>query len=190
MTDNSAALTRARRRDSQAKRRRALAALQAMTEAAEPIAFPAVARRALVSVSLLYADRDLATRIAEARDRQRQAGAERAARLPTRSLVTEASLRTDLANAKEHIRLLTEEAALLRDRLTRTLGAEADCVQGRVGYPLLDQLEARAADLDADNIRMRERVGQLEAEIRELTDNLDAAREMNRQLMSHINRPA
>ena len=74
MTDNSAALQRARRREGQTKRRRALTALQAMTEAGEAIGFPAVARRAGVSVSLLYADRDLLARIADARDRQRQAG--------------------------------------------------------------------------------------------------------------------
>ena len=44
MTDNSAALQRARRREGQTKRRQALAALQAMTEAGEAIGFPAVAR--------------------------------------------------------------------------------------------------------------------------------------------------
>ena len=126
VTDNSAALQRARRREGQTKRRQALAALQAMTKAGEAIGLPAVARRAGVSVSLLYADRDLLARIADARDRQRQAGAERAARLPARSLVTEASLRTDLANAKEQNRHLSEELAVLRDRLARELGADAD----------------------------------------------------------------
>ena len=49
MTDNSAALQRARRREGQTKRRQALAALQAMTEAGEAIGFPAVARRALLT---------------------------------------------------------------------------------------------------------------------------------------------
>lgn len=135
MTDNSAALQRARRREGQAKRRQALAALQAMTEAGETIGFPAVARRAGVSVSLLYADRDLLARIADARDRQRQAGTERAARLPTRSLVTEASLRADLANAKEQNRHLSEELVVLRDRLARELGADADHFRGLPTLP-------------------------------------------------------
>jgi hypothetical protein len=49
VTDNSAALQRAGRREGQAKRSRALAALQAMTEAGEAIGFPAVARRALLT---------------------------------------------------------------------------------------------------------------------------------------------
>lgn len=190
MTDNSAALQRARRREGQTKRRRALAALQAMTEAGEAIGFPAVARRAGVSVSLLYADRDLLARIADARDRQRQAGAERAARLPTRSLVTEASLRTDLANAKEQNRHLSEELVVLRDRLARELGADADHFRGRPTNPALDMLEERAAELETDNARLRQQVGQLEADTSELADNLDAAREMNRELMNEVNRRA
>lgn len=190
MTGNSAALQRARRREGQAKRRRALTALQAMTEAGEAIGFPAVARRAGVSVSLLYADRDLLARIADARDRQRQAGAERAARLPTRSLVTEASLRTDLANAKEQNRHLSEELVVLRDRLARELGADADHFRGRPTNPALDMLEERAAELETDNARLRQQVGQLEADTSELTDNLDAAREMNRELMNEVNRRA
>lgn len=190
MTDNSAALQRARRREGQTKRRRALAALQAMTEAGEAIGFPAVARRAGVSVSLLYADRDLLARIADARDRQRQAGAERAARLPTRSLVTEASLRTDLANAKEQNRHLSEELAVLRDRLARELGADADHFRGRPANPALNMLEERAAELETDNARLRQQVGQLEAGTSELADNLGAAREMNRELMNEVNRRA
>ena len=190
MTDNSAALQRARRREGQTKRRQALAALQAMTEAGEAIGFPAVSRRAGVSVSLLYADRDLLARIADARDRQRQAGAERAARLPTRSLVTEASLRTDLANAKEQNRHLSEELAVLRDRLARELGADADHFRGRPTNPALDMLEERAAELETDNARLRQQVGQLEAGTSELADNLDAAREMNRELMNEVNRRA
>lgn len=190
MTDNSAALQRARRREGQTKRRRALAALQAMTEAGEAIGFPAVARRAGVSVSLLYADRDLLARIADARDRQRQAGAQRAARLPTRSLVTEASLRTDLANAKEQNRHLSEELVVLRDRLARELGADADHFRGRPTNPALDMLEERAAELETDNARLRQQVGQLKADTSELADNLDAAREMNRELMNEVNRRA
>ena len=86
MTDNSQALKRARRQDSKVKRRQASQALQAMIDAGEPISFPAVARRAGVSVSLLYADAELAGRLTEARSRQRQAGRERVWRLPPRSL--------------------------------------------------------------------------------------------------------
>lgn len=157
-----------------------------MEESGEPITFPAVARRAGVSVSLLYADAELASRIAIARDRQRQAGTERAWRLPARSLVTEQSLRAELANNKERARRLAEEIAVLRERLSRQLGASADAAQGEA--PALDQLEERAAELEADNHRQRQRIAQLEAELRELAETLEAAQAMNRELMSELNR--
>jgi chromosome segregation ATPase len=188
VTDNSAALRRARRRDGQAKRRQALAAIETMAEAGDPISFPSVARRAGVSVSLLYADNDLLTRIAGARDRQRQAGAVRAARLPARSLVTEASLRADLANAREQNRRLTGELAQLRDRLARDLATTSDIARGRAASPVMDRLEERAADLETDNARLRQQVGRLEADTRELSENLEAARDMNRELMNAVNR--
>ncbi|MGH8992346.1 MAG: DUF6262 family protein [Acidimicrobiia bacterium] len=188
MADNSAALRRARRQDSRDKRQRAAEALVAMEQSGEPITFPAVARRARVSVSLLYADASLAGRIATARDRQRQAGTDRAWRLPARSLVTEQSLRAELANAKERSLRLAEEVTLLRERLGRQLGAVADIARGQALSPLLDQLEQRAAELEADNHQQHQRIAQLEAENRELTETLDAARAMNRELMTELNR--
>lgn len=190
MADNSAALRRARRRDSRTKRDRAAVALQAMVEAGEQVSFPAVARHAGVSVSLLYADHDLAARIGDARARQHQAGADRAWRLPTRSLVTDQSLRTELANTKEQVRRLTEEVTILRERLARQLGTEADAARGRIASPLIDQLEERAGELEADNAQLRQRVADLEAQLRDLGETLDAARAMNRELMSELNSSA
>lgn len=188
VADNSPAMQRARRRDGQIKRRQATQALQAMIETGEPVTFPAVARRAGVSVTLLYDDKSLAAGIAQARDRQRRAGTDRAWRLPARSLVTEQSLRTDLANAKDQIRRLTEEVRLLRARLARDLGAEADAARGRSTSPLIEEIEQRAAELETDNNSLRLQVAQLEGDTRELGDNLDAARVMNRELMSELNR--
>lgn len=159
-----------------------------MEDNGEPISFPAVARHAGVSVSLLYADTDLAARIATTRDRQRQAGRDRAWRLPPRSLVTEQSLRAELANAKEQARRLAQEVGVLRDRLAHHLGADADVASGRALSPLLDQLEQRAAELEVDNDRQQRRIAELEAENRELTDTLEAARLMNRELMGELNR--
>jgi len=187
VADNSSALRRARRRDSSTKRDRATTTLQTMIEAGEIISFPAVARRAAVSVSLLYADPGLAAQIAAARDRQRQAGRDRAWRLPTHSLVTDQSLRAELANTKDQARRLAEEVMVLRDRLARHLGTEADLARGRVAAPLVEQLEERAAELEADNARLRQRVTDLEHELAELGETLDAARAMNRELMSELN---
>jgi hypothetical protein len=178
------------RQDSGAKRHRAAEALTVMEKEGEPISFPAVARRAGVSVSLLYADTTLSSAIATARDRQRQAGPERAWRLPARSLVTEQSLRAELANAKERARRLAEEVAILRERLTRHLGAGADIARGEALSPLLDQLEQRNTELESDNHRQQKRIRQLENDTRELNENLDAARAVNRELISELNRKA
>ncbi len=190
MADNSGALRRARRHDSRDKRERAAQAIGALERSGESITFPAVARRAGVSVSLLYGDPDLATRIASGRDRQRQAGAERAWRLPPRSLVTEESLRTELANAKERSRRLAEEVAVLRERLGRQLGAAADVARADAVSPLLERLEQRAAELEADNHRQNQLIARLEGETRELSATLDAARAMNRELICELNRRA
>jgi cell division protein FtsB len=188
MTDNSAALRRARRQDSRAKRERAAEALAAAEREGAPISFPVVARRAGVSVSLLYSDASLSSRIATARDRQRQAGTGRAWQLPARSLVTEQSLRTELANAKERSRRLAEEVSALRERLSRHLGAGADIARGEALSPLVEQLEERNAELEAENHRQRTRISQLESEVHDLNENLGAARAVNRELMSEINR--
>lgn len=188
MADNSAALRRARQQDSRTKRQRAGDAVHAAEQSGEPISFPAIARRAGVSVSFLYSDPQLAARIAAARDRQRQAGLQRTWHLPTRSLITEPSLRAELANAKEQIRQLTDEVTALRERLAHQLGAGADAARGLQTSPLLDELERRAAELEADNHRLRRRTVQLEDETRELADNLDAARATNRDLMTELNR--
>lgn len=188
MADNSDALRQARRRDSEAKRRRAAEALATMVGAGESISFPAVARRAGVSVTLLYADVELARAVGDARDRQRQAGRERAWRLPPRALVTEQSLRVDLANAKEQVRRLTDEVRLLQERLARDLGARADVARGRIDSSFLDQLEQRAAELGAENSLLQRRNAALEHEKRDLTEDLQAARTMNRDLMAELNR--
>lgn len=178
----------ARRRVGEAKRRSAAEALTAITSTGEPITFPAVARRAGVSVTLLYADEELARAIATARDRQRQAGQERAWRLPPRALVTEQSLRVDLANAKEQVRRLTEEVRLLRERLARDLGTQADLARGRIDGSFLEQLERRASELEAENSSLRPRVAALENELHDLGEDLQAARAMNRELMAGLNR--
>jgi cell division protein FtsB len=46
----------------------------------------------------------------------------------------------------------------------------------------------RAAQLEADNHQLPRRVTALEAELRDTTDSLDAARAANRDLMNMINR--
>jgi hypothetical protein len=53
---------------------------------------------------------------------------------------------------------------------------------------MLDQLETRATQLAADNAGLQRRLTQLEVELREANDSLDAARTANRDLMNMLNR--
>jgi len=79
---------------------------------------------------------------------------------------------------------------VLRQRLAGQLGADADLARGHALRPMLEQLEERSAELEADNHTLRQRVTQLEGELSERTDTLDAARAMNRELMNELNRGA
>ena len=54
--------------------------------------------------------------------------------------------------------------------------------------PLIDQIEERAAELEAANSSLRRRVAGLEDETHDLAEDLQAARTMNRELMSELNR--
>jgi len=78
----------------------------------------------------------------------------------------------------------------LHERLTHQLGADADLVRGREISPLLAQIEQCAAELETDNHRLRQQITQLNSDVRDLNDALDAARAMNRDLMNELNRNA
>jgi hypothetical protein len=158
------------------------------SDTGQRITFAAVAHHAGVSASLLYADSDLAAAVVEARDRQQQAGLQRTWGVSTRSLITEQSLHTDLANADEQVRQLHDEVTVLRQRLARSLGADADAARGRAIAPVLDRLEDSAGELEAQNHQLRRRITGPETELRDATDSLEAARAANRDLLNKVNR--
>lgn len=175
----TAALAAARARDSQDKRQRALAALQALEMAGEAITFPAVARAARVSSWLVYAQ-GVREHIDAARRRQ-------AARTVTtaisRATATPAGLRADLALAREEIKRLRSERDQLHQRLRLQLGAE---IHGR-GHA---ELIGRVADLGTVNRRLLAERDARTAEagaallrVRELEDELNAARESLRRMI-------
>ncbi|MDQ6728018.1 MAG: hypothetical protein M3066_17930 [Actinomycetota bacterium] len=77
---------------------------------------------------------------------------------------------------------------LLRRRLERSLGADADVVRGTSNTSSwLDETEDRAAELEAAN-GLRHDITGLKAELREAASSLEAARLANRDLMNLLNR--
>jgi Family of unknown function (DUF6262) len=183
----AAALKAARARDSELKRRRALAALEAMEASGASITFTAVANAAGVSTWLVYAQ-GIREHIDAARRRQANEGP---APMPTptgKHSMTPASLRTDLAIARDQIKTLRAERDKLQQRLRLQLGAEIEA-------PDRAHLTARVADLEALNRRL---VAERDArtietdtatrQVAELEDELSAARESLRRVIKSQNR--
>ena len=180
-----AALKAARAKDSELKRRRALTALEAMEASGASITFTAVANAAEVSTWLVYAP-GVREHIDAARGRQ--ANNSPAPTPSGKPPTTPASLRTDLAIAKDQIKTLRAERDKLQQRLRLQLGAEIEA-------PDRAHLTARVADLEALNRRLvvERDARTIEADtakrhVAELEDELSAARESLRRVMKSQNR--
>ena len=183
----AAALKAARAKDSELKRRRTLAALEALEASAESITFTAVAKAAGVSTWLVYAE-GIREHIDAARHRQAHHGAAPAPTPSAKRTTTSDSLRTDLAIAQEQIKTLRAERDKLNQRLRLQLGAELEA-------PDRAHLTARVADLEAIN---RQLVAERDARaietqtakgrVTELEDELSAARESLRRVIKAQNR--
>lgn len=187
--DRTAGLRAARAKDSTDKRNRALAAIHALETAGTPITAAAIARAAGVSTWLLYTD-GIREHLDAARRRQASTTHPPHASKPAdQAPPTPAGLRTDLALARAEIRRLRTEHDKLRQRLRLQLGAEID-------GPDRAELITRVADLESLTRQLlTERDARTtEAElaqrrIRELEDDLTAARESLRRVIKTHNRP-
>jgi hypothetical protein len=183
----AAALKAARAKDSELKRRRALAALEALEASGALITFTAVAKAARVSTWLVYAG-GIREHIDAARHRQAHHGAAPAPTPSAKRTTTSDSLRTDLAIAQEQIKTLRAERDKLQQRLRLQLGAELEA-------PDRTHLTARVVDLETINRQLvAERDARaIEAQtakgrVTELEDELSAARESLRRVIKAQNR--
>ena len=188
-SDRTAGLRAARAKESADKRRRAREAIDALEAVGTPVTAAAVADAAGVSTWLVYAD-GLREHLDQARRRQALP-----CPIPVRASAgqappTPASLRTDLALARDEIRRLRADNDKLRHRLRLQLGAEID-------GPARAELTARVADLETANRQLlAERDARtteahdVQRRIRGLEDDLTAARESLRRVIKQNNRPS
>lgn len=179
-SSRTAAASAVRADDSRDKRRRALDALAELEAAGEAVTFPAVARAAGVSTWLVYA-KGVREHLEAARRRQAVPVATQKAN------ATPAGLKADLVLARDEIKRLRAEHDKLQQRLRLQLGVEID-------GPQRAELIARVADLEAVNRRLvaehdarssEERSA--ERRVRELEDELAAARESLRRMIRSEN---
>ncbi|MGH9137864.1 MAG: DUF6262 family protein [Acidimicrobiales bacterium] len=185
--DRTAALRAARRSDSDHKRQKVLAAVEALEAAGSGVTFAGVAAAAGVSRWLVYAD-GVRDHVEAARRRQAGGATSAPPAPPNKPRASPASLRADLAIARTQIAALRDERDKLRHRLRLQLGADID-------GPDRVELIARVADLDAVN---RQLVAERDARdserrdaqrrVTELEDELTAVRESLRRIMRDKNR--
>jgi predicted transcriptional regulator len=174
MADPAGRPAERRRLDSQTKAARVIAALDAMAASGTALSIAALARNAGVSRRFIYDHPELR---AEAERRTAQIIERHSGAIVATARVTAASLRADLANATAASQRLSTELAALRRRLGQLPGQEV--------LNELSDSETAAAP----------RAGQLEAtlfatqeELARRTEELEAARQINRELLSRLNR--
>jgi chromosome segregation ATPase len=187
--DRTAGLRAARAKDSQDKRRRALAAIHALETAGTPITAAAVAHTAGVSTWLLYTH-GIREHLDAARHRQTQTShASPSAPHNEQATATAVSLRTDLALARAEIRRLRTEHDKLRQRLRLRLGAEIDGPDRAELITRLTDLESQVRRLLAERDARTTETDHAQRRIHELEDDLSAARESLRRAIKDHNKP-
>ena len=183
------AMLAARARASQDKRQRALDAVQALEASGTPVTATAVAAAAQVSTWLVYAG-GVREHVEAAQRRQGEHQPRPGPVTPPRrgAPATQASLRTDLAIAREEIRRLRAERDKLRSRLRLQLGAEIEGPDRAELIARVAGIEAAARQLAAERDARAAEASYAQRQIRELQDDLTAARESLRRAIRQANR--
>jgi len=183
MVDDNDPLSASRRLDSATKVARVRAAIDAMAACGDAVTVTGLARHARVSRRFIYDHPELRAEIElrAVQSTQRQANAMTAA-----ARVTGASLRADLENSRAQNRRLQQQLRSLENRLSQVEGARL----------VADDLIPAGTLADPANERLAQRVAELEQQLFEATDELqrtteelDAARVINRELIQRGNRP-
>lgn len=169
---STAAMAAGRRADTTRRHQRVLAALTQAIEAGDEISVTAIARRADVDRTFCYRHRDLLEQIHAAQTQPSTTG--------QRPAVSRASLQADLLAAQQRTLRMATQTRQLETRLSELLGEKTWRASG-LGVPDdIDQLNHRIVTLEQQTI-------DLQLQLDERTQDLDAARAANRALMTQIN---
>ncbi|WP_327357943.1 DUF6262 family protein [Streptomyces sp. NBC_01304] len=177
-------LRQSRKKDSQTKRAKVLATLDAMKAGGETVSFNSVARTAGVSRWLVYAEGvrehvEAAMKSQTKSERRtKQAGREPSA----------ASLATDLALIREENKALREERDRLKKAIQRSLGAQLDQAGTKELTERVNELLTAVERLAVERDEIRADRDDLKARLAEAEDDLAAAREAGKRMLKQINR--
>ena len=149
----------------------------------EPVTFAAVARAANVSTWLVYADS-----VREHIDAARQRQATQPARDQRTGLsASAASLRTDLALARQEITDLRAERDKLRGNLQKQPGRQLNALTHRELVDRIDELTRDNQRLNDLNRQLTTDNQQLAQQVTDLEDDLAAARTSLRRMIRDTN---
>jgi hypothetical protein len=175
MTTDDSSLARARRRDVDRRRQRVHQALAGMHADGSEITISSVADRARVHRSFIHRHADLHAAVLKAAADTTTVPPQASTAISHRSVLAEN------ANLHEQNRRLAQQVADLEDRLSELLGQQAFDRSG-LGAP------AGTAAVHAELEAQRQTVLDLRRVLEERDEELAAARETSRRLMSQLNR--
>jgi len=173
--ERTAAMTQGRRADTDRRRQRVLVALGEAAAGRAEITASAIARHAGVDRTFLYRHHDLIEKLHEI---ETQPPASPGAS----SVVTRASLESDLHAAQHRAARLAARVQHLERRLSELLGERTWHDSGLGAPDDIDRLHQRIAALEAE-------VADLRIRLDERAEELAAARLANREFMARLNAP-
>ncbi|MEU4420991.1 DUF6262 family protein [Actinoplanes sp. NPDC024001] len=173
MTSNP--MVEGRRADSARRRQRVIKAITTALKEGQDHSVSAIARAAGVDRTFLYRHPDLLDQIHAAQTRS-------VAGDTTGASVTVASLKADLSNALGQVSRQAAHIRQLEKRLSELLGEQAWHESGLGAPSDVDQLQRRITELE-------QHVVDLEGQLEERGEELQAARDANRELFHDRNRP-
>jgi chromosome segregation ATPase len=180
--DRSHGMRDARHLDGQRKHTLVLAALEAAVQQGHTLTIAAIARSAGVGRKFIYDHPDLR---AEIELKATQATQRQSNHMIAAARVTGASLRADLENSRAQNRRLHQQLQALENRLSELEGARLvadDLLPTDVVMQLADRHLAQRVD------ELEQRLFETKEALRQATEELDAARAVNRELMHRANR--
>ncbi|MDQ6617420.1 MAG: hypothetical protein M3083_22400 [Actinomycetota bacterium] len=183
MADAAQRMVKARQLVSDTKRSQVLAQAKGFAARGEPFSIAGLARRAGVSERFIHNHPELK---AEAARCAAEIGDQLTGCLERSAAVTTASLRADLANARAEVGRQRQEITRLRRRLSEAIGATY-----LDGLADGDRLAVNASQEAANRSdELEHTVDELRETVTVLTEELDAARDLNRDYLARLNREA
>jgi len=168
----AAAMAAGRRADSMRRRERVLKTIAYAQTSHQEVTVSAIAQAAGVDRSFLYRHRDLLEQVHTA--------AVEPIGNPGSAEVTRASLQTDLLNAQQRAVRLAARVQHLEKHLSEKLGEQVWHESG-IGAPDdIDKLHQRITTLEQQVVDLR-------LQLEDRTEELDAARAANRELITRLN---